>query len=289
MPNKALKISIVIPAYNEEDHLAACLHAVFSQEMPFFEVIVVDNNSTDQTAAIACKFSSVKLLKETKIGKVYARNTAMNSAKGDIIARIDADTILQPDWSRKLQEIFADRSIAAVSGRPEFYDISFPKLATIVENACRRFMAHQLRNMLFLQGANMAVRRNAWEMVRAKLCPTRDIHEDFDIAIHLQQQNMRVVYDKNLVAGLSARCVDVDFRFFLSYLFMNSRSYAVHRISKYKRMYPVIFLVVLLFFPARVFFRARDPLTGRFSFSTLFGKRGVNPRLGSAPGGVYLS
>src|SRR5687767_1835934 len=96
--NTRLRVSLVIPAYNEESHLRACLDAVAAQTVRPFEVIVVDNNSTDTTVAIARSYSFVAVMHESQQGIVYARNAGFNAARGDIIARIDADTHLSPNW-----------------------------------------------------------------------------------------------------------------------------------------------------------------------------------------------
>ncbi|HET6924501.1 MAG TPA: glycosyltransferase family A protein, partial [Candidatus Saccharimonadales bacterium] len=88
---KALTISLVIPVYNEEDHLDACLRSVMAQRIPFDEIVVVDNNSTDKTLWIARTFPNVRIVRETRQGVVHARSTGFDHARGDIIARIDAD------------------------------------------------------------------------------------------------------------------------------------------------------------------------------------------------------
>src|SRR5260221_7568754 len=93
-----LRISIIIPAYNEEGHLPACLDAIAAQTLKPDEVIVVDNNSTDKTVEIAKKYPFVKLLNEKRQGLRYTRNTGLDAATGDVIGRIDTDSILSPKW-----------------------------------------------------------------------------------------------------------------------------------------------------------------------------------------------
>ena len=91
-------ISIIIPCYNVEDYIAECLDSVFSQDYPNFEVIVVDNNSTDSTVDIIKsyknKFSNIILLKEKNKGASYARNTGLCNAKGKWIQFLDADDLI---------------------------------------------------------------------------------------------------------------------------------------------------------------------------------------------------
>src|SRR5689334_13492261 len=99
-----LRVSFVIPVYNEAEQIADCLQAIAQQTVAPFEVLVIDNNSNDGTAAVAANFPFVKVLRERRQGVVYARDRGCNAAKGDIIARIDADTIISEDWVETLLE-----------------------------------------------------------------------------------------------------------------------------------------------------------------------------------------
>src|SRR5579884_4992 len=110
-----MKLSLVIPVYNEAELLPLCLDSVAALKDKPDEVIVVDNNSSDQTAAIASSYSFVKLIKEPRQGVVHARSRGFNEATGDIIARIDGDSILPPDWTDRVKAVFKDQSIDAVS------------------------------------------------------------------------------------------------------------------------------------------------------------------------------
>ncbi len=101
-----LSLSLVIPAYNEERHLAACLDAVSRQAVMPSEVIVVDNNSTDRTAEIARSYPFVRVVQEPRQGIVFARNAGFDAARGDIIGRIDADTIIPSDWTKHVLAFF---------------------------------------------------------------------------------------------------------------------------------------------------------------------------------------
>lgn len=102
------KISIVIPAFNEEKYIENCLLSLLKSEQKTkinYEVILVDNNSTDKTVEIAQKFKdgmNLKILKEEKQGRGVARARGFEEAKGEIILSADADTIFYSGWIEKL-------------------------------------------------------------------------------------------------------------------------------------------------------------------------------------------
>lgn len=270
--NKHLRVSLVLPAYNEAAYLPACLEAIERQTVKPFEVIVIDNNSSDDTARIARSYPFVRVVRERKQGVVHARTRGFNEAKGDIIGRIDVDTLVPENWVASVQEIFADASVDAVSGVAEYYDIALPKLVNSVELYFRRRLANKLieTDSVFLQGANMAMRRKSWEQVRGNLCQKGGMHEDFDLAIHLQELGHSVTFDERLIAKLSARRTDVPYLNFIEYVRMNPHTYALHELDSRKHMYEVVMLVLVMHFPVRMLYRGYDPETGTFQLSRLF-------------------
>lgn len=111
--------SIIIPVYNEEKLLKKCLRSVFKQNFPKekFEVIVVDNNSTDGSIKIASQFP-VKIIKEKQQGIVAARNRGLQAAKGKIIVNLDADCTVPKNWLKKIYIQFQhDSNLVLLTGR----------------------------------------------------------------------------------------------------------------------------------------------------------------------------
>jgi glycosyltransferase involved in cell wall biosynthesis len=174
-----MKISIVIPVYNEAEQLGACLEAIARQAVAPHEVLVVDNNSTDATVAVAERYPFARVLREPRQGVVYARDRGFDAARGDIIGRIDADTRLPSGWVAQLQTIFADDSISAVSGPPHYYDFALSGVADAIDWRLRARLSRKLVDCNFLWGANMAVRRTAWQQVRPRLCHCQQSHDDY--------------------------------------------------------------------------------------------------------------
>lgn len=268
--SKNQRISIVIPVYNEALSLAACLTAIARQTLSPLEVIVVDNNSNDGTADIARRFDFVTLLQEPKQGVVHARNRGFAAASGDIIARIDADTLLTPSWTAQVAGIFDDMSVSAVSGAPHYYDFPLAGLADGIDRVLRAGLVRRLGDMNFLWGANMAVRRSDWQRVSSDLCVQNRFHEDFDLAIHLQDHGLKVIYDPELIAGVSSRRIDSGFMSFIRYTLVSPRTYALHGLRRRYHMYPTLFVCWACHVPGRLLYRAYDPLTGTYSLAQLF-------------------
>lgn len=268
--NKRPLVSIVIPVYNEAEQLGVCLEAIAAQTVTPYEVIVVDNNSTDGTAAATRRFGFVTLLQESKQGVVHARNHGFDTAKGEIIARIDADTILPLGWIAQVQSIFQSPTrVSAVSGAPHYYDFPLARLADAVDWPLRARLARKLKRTNFLWGANMAVRRSDWLKVRGVLCSAQGMHEDFDLGIHLQEYGLDVVYDEQLVAGVSSRRIDNRFRSFVRYTLVSPRTYALHGLRSRYHMYPTLFVCWACYLPARLIYRAYNPTTKSYSLGQL--------------------
>jgi glycosyltransferase involved in cell wall biosynthesis len=214
-----MKISVVIPAYNEEKYIGKCLESVIKQERKPDEIIVVDNNSTDSTAEIVKKYKSVTLIKEKQQGIIPTRNIGFDIAKGDIIARCDADTIVPLDWIKKIEEIFLkNKSILAISMPVFVYDIppfgnKFSFIYHLYMFIPRMFIGHYP-----LVGPSMAIRKNAWNKIRKELCTdAKAVHEDVDISLHIRKIG-RVYHDHtNLVLTSGRRIKYKPWSFFGEY------------------------------------------------------------------------
>ncbi len=117
-----VKFSVIVPAYNEEKCLAKTLKSLKAQTYRDFELIVVDNNSKDNTNKIARKYAD-KVFLEKKKGYHNATNRGAKEAKGEFLAFCDADSIYPKDWVSKIMKNFNDdKKILAVYGTCNFYD-----------------------------------------------------------------------------------------------------------------------------------------------------------------------
>jgi glycosyltransferase involved in cell wall biosynthesis len=256
------RVSIVIPVHNEEKQITDCLRAIAKLRRKPYEVIVVDNNSTDRTVRLAQRFKFVKVITARRQGVVHARDRGFNSAQGDIIGRIDADTRLPSDWIDSLVQIFTDTSIDAVSGAMNYYDVPHARFFSRFDLMIRRHTARLMADEVFLQGANMAVRTSAWRACRKDMCRVGGLHEDFDLAIHLAQAGRRVVFDETLVAGITARCIDDSIVEFWSYVLLSPGTYKHHDLKSRKYMYLAVGLALLFHLPLRALYRTYNDTSG---------------------------
>lgn len=119
-------VSVVIPTYNRSDSLRDTLQSLRKQDVPanFFEVIVVDNNSKDDTSATVEEAAAlgpfkVHYLFESRQGISYARNSGIQKSQSPVIAFTDDDVLISPSWIQSLWNCFTETSAAAVGGRIE--------------------------------------------------------------------------------------------------------------------------------------------------------------------------
>ena len=125
-----IDISVVVPAYNEEKYIGDCLKSLINQQTDkSYEVIVVDNNSQDDTAKVALGFKdklNLRVILEKKQGRGAARARGFREALGDIILSTDADTILYPGWIKTLVSPIGGE-IAATITSSKVNDLGFLK------------------------------------------------------------------------------------------------------------------------------------------------------------------
>lgn len=204
MSNKT--VSVVIPAYNEEGVIGSCLAALLDQTDRPDEIIVVDNNSSDSTTELARRYGA-RVIQESKQGIANARNAGFNAARSDLIARIDADTIVAPDWISRLKKNFADEQIIAVTGPAYYYGVPRLLKKPLQHGLTLSFFKDTKRRLGHeaLFGSNMAMRRSAWKQVSKLVCTDdKDVHEDLDLAIHSAGIG-RILFDPKMVVAISPR------------------------------------------------------------------------------------
>lgn len=226
------RISFVVPAYNEERLLPACLRAIraeIDRTGCSAEILVVDNASTDSTAALARATPGVVVVPQPIRGLVQARSAGFAAASAPLVANIDADTLLPPGWLAKVLAAFAaDPKLVALSGPYDYYDAS-----PAIRRGARAFYAvayctylvnrHVLRVGSMVQGGNFVVVREALERAGGFDDTFSFYGEDTDIARRMSRVG-RVRFSWSLTARSSARRLSGDgvlataLRYSLNYL-----------------------------------------------------------------------
>lgn len=90
-------VSVVIPCYNQSHFLGEAIESLHKQAYKNYEIIVVNDGSTDDTAIVANKFSDVKLIEQKNMGLAAARNTGLRESKGEFVVFLDSDDRLLPN------------------------------------------------------------------------------------------------------------------------------------------------------------------------------------------------
>jgi len=116
-----MNISVIIPLYNEAQTIEKCIRSIQAQTLKPFEVIVVDNNSTDDGDQIAVE-SGAKVIRENRQGPAWARLAGFKESRGEIIAYTDGDCVADKNWLSVIAESFQNPRVIGLSGRVYFID-----------------------------------------------------------------------------------------------------------------------------------------------------------------------
>ena len=229
-----MKLSFVIPAYNEEACLGDCLASILEEAGTGtydVEIVVVNNASTDRTGQIARSHPGVRVVDEPRKGIVRARQAGYEAATGDLIANVDADNRLPRGWLAKVfREFAADEHLVGLSGPLVYWDL--PRLVRLevrlfygigyLTYLVNHFV---LRTGGMLQGGNFVLRRSALAAIGG-FDTTIDFYgEDTDVARRLQHAG-RIKFTFGLPMYSSGRRMAREgtfatgFRYALNYLWV---------------------------------------------------------------------
>jgi glycosyltransferase involved in cell wall biosynthesis len=230
------RFSVVVPAYNEAGYLGRTLASLQAQDYPgAYEIIVVDNNSDDETSALARSFG-VRVVPEPRAGVCAARQRGADCTTGEIIVSTDADTEHPADWLRTIDATFASsESVIAVAG-PCRYEHArgwtryYPELLFgLVSWVFRR-----TGRVSYVSATNLAVRRTAF--------PGYDLNQtqggdELDLLRRLRPVGT-VVWDPANVVTTSARRLQRGFvyNFFVTFLIYYLLAYALNRFAGRPRL-----------------------------------------------------
>ena len=203
-----MKISVIIPAYNEEENITATLDALLACDYPDFEVIVIDNASKDKTFEVASK-KNVKVIREERKGTMWACEAGRKIATGEIVARLDADCLPEKNWLAKGARWFADKKVSAVSGPYDYFD--GPSVFRYFALGLQKYIYVPLNYFLIFFriggitiGGNTFMRAASLEKIHGFDTSITFYGDDTDVAKRLSTVG-KVIFDGSLVIKTSAR------------------------------------------------------------------------------------
>jgi glycosyltransferase involved in cell wall biosynthesis len=197
-------ISVVIPTYNEENNIVACIESLLNQTLPRdeYEIIVVDGNSTDRTRELAEPLADIVIIQTSKrVGG--ARNDGAMIAKGEILATTDADCYIPPNWLEVISTSFGEDDTIA-----QLYGPVYPiepgmkhKLSLGFANTFSR-LGYYSKILYYTLGCNTAFDREAF--MKAGMYRCIDAGDDLEIARRMIEYG-RVVFNPDMKVGFSMR------------------------------------------------------------------------------------
>lgn len=227
---QAMRFSVVIPAFNESAYIGNALHSLSKQDFEGnFEIIVVDNNSTDDTALIARRMGAI-VVEEPNPGVCQARQRGTSVARGEIVVSTDADTTFSPFWLTKIDRTFQMNSTCvAVAGPCRFmqaplWGTFYSRLLFLIV----RIVYALTRKVIYVTATNTAFRRDLFEGYDLRLTQGGD---ELDL-LHRMQRKGRVVYINDNHTLTSSRRLNQGFmyNFFISFVYYYLLAYLLNRV-----------------------------------------------------------
>ena len=192
---EGLAVSVVIPVRDDAVPLAACLEALAAQSLPADEIVVVDNASADDSADVA-RAAGARVVFCAEPGIPAAAAAGYDAARGDLILRLDADSLPGPEWIARMVTALADPAVDAVTAGAVFHDGPARQRRSLAWAFLGTYTAFAFPALGHapLWGSNMAFRRAAWQSVRDRVHLDPRLHDDLDLAFHLgESHRIRIV------------------------------------------------------------------------------------------------
>jgi glycosyltransferase involved in cell wall biosynthesis len=180
--------SIVIPCYNHARFLAEAIESALAQTWPSIEVVVIDDGSTDDTAAVAARYRGVRLVSQANQGLAFARNVGLRVSRGDVLIFLDADDRLRPCAAAAAVAAF-ERCPAAMMafGRCELMHEDGAPMPTNLPCVTADFYAELLRRNYIWMPAMSAFRRRVFDLVGG-FDPRHSPSADYDLYLRVAQR-----------------------------------------------------------------------------------------------------
>ncbi len=225
------KYSIVIPAFNEERYIGDCLQSLANQDFTGnYEIVVADNNSTDNTASVAASLGAT-VVEATHIGVCPARQRGTEEARGEIVISADADTIYGSSWLATIDETFSKNpDCVAVAGPCRFVDgpwwsAIYPKIlfGTV-------YLVYLITGYVYyISATNIAFRKDAWSGYNTNMTQGGD---EIDLLRKLRSKG-RVIFSLSNPSFSSSRRLSrgLFYNLFISFGYYYLITYWVNRLA----------------------------------------------------------
>lgn len=193
-------VSVIIPVRNREKDLARCLRSLSNLRYPaqYFEIIVVDDASSDGSLRVAAQFPVKTLAVRTRRQAAGCRNLAARQARGEILAFIDSDCVADPSWLQELLPAFRDPDVGAVGGLVDSYFEEkgldrYEKVKSSLQVSTWHKRSSEQERHFYVPSCNLLIRR---ELFRELGGFREDLHvgEDVDLCWRLQKHGKVVEY-----------------------------------------------------------------------------------------------
>jgi cellulose synthase/poly-beta-1,6-N-acetylglucosamine synthase-like glycosyltransferase len=196
---RPLPVTVVVPAFNEDAGIAACVRSLVATGYPALEIIVVDDGATDGTAAAVeeLQFACVRVIRQANAGKPVALTTGIAAARHDILVLVDGDTVFEETSLLALTAPFSNARVGAVSGNTKVGNRRgllgrWQHIEYVIGFNLDRRMFDVLECMPTVPGAIGAFRRDALAAVGGVTDDT--LAEDTDLTMAICRAGYRVVY-----------------------------------------------------------------------------------------------
>jgi len=199
-----MKISVIIPAYNEEKNIGDCLKSIRENRYSDFDIIVVDAGSSDKTVEIAKRYADKVIVAKTS-APGPARNIGVRNTDAEIVAFTDADTIVSKNWIEIIAKDFSDPDVIAVGGilkplNPRFIDkIMFKINSDLWYRFTAFFGFYQLGTPNCAYRRDIFIKMNGFNEKLSML-------EDTELSLRVGKARLgKIIIDKNLIVYNSTR------------------------------------------------------------------------------------
>jgi len=212
-----MRISVVIPAYNEESSIERCLESLKKQTYKDYDIIVINAESTDKTAEVSARYTDNVITAKTG-SPGPARNLGVKSSQSEVIAFTDADTIVAESWLSEIAKKFEDSKVVGVGGVLRPLDARLLDRIMFKINSDLWYRLTAVFGFYQLGTPNCAYRRSAF-LAAGGFDEKLSMLEDTELSLRIKKYG-RIIIDKNMVVYNSARRFKQEgyIRVFLRYL-----------------------------------------------------------------------